>query len=56
MRIEVKYADGKELVWTAETKMDCQKAQKKWQKASHDKMEDEIQQWNMQIREQKKNL
>ena len=51
----MEYADGKESIWTAETKTDHQKVQKiLWQKTLHDKMEDEIQQWNMQIIEQKK--
>lgn len=54
-RIEGEYADGKDSAWTAETKTDHQKVQKiLWQKTLHDKMEDEIQQWNMQISEQKK--
>ena len=49
------YADGTESAWTAETKADHQKVQKiLWQKILHDEMEDEIQQWNMQISEQKK--
>lgn len=53
LRTEVEYADGRESVWTTETKPDHQNEQKiLWQKTLHDKMEDEIQQWNMPISEQ----